>query len=660
MFKAKQRFTSLIVACVLMFASLFAAIATLVMPQTTAVAETSYVETTFGEGKLLITTTFNGSTYYLPATTTSSGPLATSFSDISEIGEEHLWTVTATGSNYYIQNSEDKYLYTTNTNNGVKVGDTANAWKYDTSANSFQDTVTSRYLGIYNSSNWRCYTTVNQSNYKESSTSFKFYTLDSGTPSLSVSGDTHAQVEDVVTLSAELANITGVVTWASSNTDVASINQNGEVTAIAMGQTTITATINELSKEVLFKVYPVADSSLTIAEALEVCELTGATNAPYTYSVTGDIKSIDTAYDSSYNNITVTITDGTDSITAYRMAGGEELAVDMNITVTGTLVNFGGNTPEFIAGCTYELHLDDTAQDIVNSLDAIESFMNLSYKYTVGTEKKNTVEVTESLGIAATTGTLAADSKSISWASDNFTVVTEKASSTTAIRTSDSDHFRAYKGSITTISSKTVLMTKIVITCPSGYAIQEDWSEGWSVSAVGNTITLTCAAGAASCSTANAGAQWRFSSVEITYLVEGGEGGEEVEVYKNSKFVIRCGIDAAIADIAGVESYGIRVSAGGKTVDYNSTSATSWKLDEEKNVYYVVINLGDIINDTAKLGTEFTVQAYVVYDGITYASTSTKTYSVASMIKAYKEAGESVDHLYNYLVSKGLIEEEVA
>ncbi len=39
MFKAKQRLTSLIVACVLMVASLFTAIATLVMPQTTAVAE---------------------------------------------------------------------------------------------------------------------------------------------------------------------------------------------------------------------------------------------------------------------------------------------------------------------------------------------------------------------------------------------------------------------------------------------------------------------------------------------------------------------------------------------------------------------------------------------------------------------------------------------
>ena len=136
--------------------------------------------------------------------------------------------------------------------------------------------------------------------------------------------------------------------------------------------------------------------------------------------------------------------------------------------------------------------------------------------------------------------------------------------------------------------------------------------------------------------------------------------GVEEEIMTSSKFVIRCGIDASVENIANLDSFGIRVSAGGKTVDYNSTSATSWKLDEEKNVYYVVINLGDIINDTAKLGTEFTVQAYFVYDGTAYISTSSKAYSVASMIKEYKANGYDVTHLYNYLVSKGLIEEEVA
>ena len=183
MLKAKQKTVSILLACLTMLAALvFGLVSFFNTPTTTASAATAYVETTFGEGKLLITTTFDGSTYYLPATTTSSAPVATLFTEVSEISEDHLWTVTANGNYYHIKNSEDKYLYTTSDNNGVRVGTTTTerTWKYDATANSFQYVPTSRYLGIYNAANWRCYTTVNQSNYKESSTSFKFYKVNEG------------------------------------------------------------------------------------------------------------------------------------------------------------------------------------------------------------------------------------------------------------------------------------------------------------------------------------------------------------------------------------------------------------------------------------------------------------------------------------------------
>ena len=40
------------------------------------------------------------------------------------------------------------------------------------------------------------------------------------------------------------------------------------------------------------------------------------------------------------------------TIQAYRLAGGEDLAVGDTITVTGTLTNYKG-TIEFGKGCTY-------------------------------------------------------------------------------------------------------------------------------------------------------------------------------------------------------------------------------------------------------------------------------------------------------------------
>ena len=147
-----------------------------VMPTITAsAASVQYEETSFGVGTFLITTIFNGKTYYLPATTTSSSPKAVAFTDKDDISDEHLWTVTASGSNYYIKNSKGNYLYTTNSNSGVRVGGTNNAWTYNSSNKSLKDTKTNRFLGIYNAQDWRCYTTVNQNNYQESSTSFIFY-----------------------------------------------------------------------------------------------------------------------------------------------------------------------------------------------------------------------------------------------------------------------------------------------------------------------------------------------------------------------------------------------------------------------------------------------------------------------------------------------------
>ena len=72
MLKAKQRITSILVSCCMLVLTAVLAVSTLVLPTSvTASAATTYQETSFGEGKILITTTFNGATYYLPTTYTS-------------------------------------------------------------------------------------------------------------------------------------------------------------------------------------------------------------------------------------------------------------------------------------------------------------------------------------------------------------------------------------------------------------------------------------------------------------------------------------------------------------------------------------------------------------------------------------------------------------
>lgn len=69
-------------------------------------------------------------------------------------------------------------------------------------------------------------------------------------------------------------------------------------------------------------------------------------------TLTGTIKSIDSAYSEQYKNITVTIMVGDYAIQCFRLKGGSDLAVGDKITVTGTIKNYKG-TIEFDTGCTY-------------------------------------------------------------------------------------------------------------------------------------------------------------------------------------------------------------------------------------------------------------------------------------------------------------------
>ncbi|MCQ2536910.1 MAG: endonuclease [Lachnospiraceae bacterium] len=70
-------------------------------------------------------------------------------------------------------------------------------------------------------------------------------------------------------------------------------------------------------------------------------------------TLTGTIVKINTAYSTQYKNITVTIKVADKEIQCFRLAGGEDLAVGDEITVTGDITNYKGTTVEFVAGSTY-------------------------------------------------------------------------------------------------------------------------------------------------------------------------------------------------------------------------------------------------------------------------------------------------------------------
>lgn len=78
-----------------------------------------------------------------------------------EVAEDLMWNiVNESGSlTIYVNGSTTTWLYCTAANNGVRVGNNANKlFTVDASSGYLKNTATSRYLGVYNNQDWRCYT----------------------------------------------------------------------------------------------------------------------------------------------------------------------------------------------------------------------------------------------------------------------------------------------------------------------------------------------------------------------------------------------------------------------------------------------------------------------------------------------------------------------
>jgi hypothetical protein len=120
------------------------------------------------EDIVAITMSKDGVTYVLPTTAAGSSgqPMAeigtVEGNTLTTAGDGFGWTIAPTEGGYTIQ-CGDGYLYSTNTNNGTRIGETAAVWNVDAEsqylATAMEDGVL-RYLGVYiKGLDWRCYKT---------------------------------------------------------------------------------------------------------------------------------------------------------------------------------------------------------------------------------------------------------------------------------------------------------------------------------------------------------------------------------------------------------------------------------------------------------------------------------------------------------------------
>ena len=195
--------------------------------------------------------TNNGGTSYPPKpskVTISNNKITTTATDIIFIATKNDdGTLTfANGTNK---------LYCTATNNGVRVGtNTNNKFSFDTSVDRLKNEATTRWLGIYNTQDWRCYDTQNATNIKDTKTTFyrKVTAVQTvAVTSVSLNPTSLTLTEgDSETLTATVSpnNATNkTVTWSTSDANIATVS-NGKVTAVAEGTAEVTVTTTDGSK----------------------------------------------------------------------------------------------------------------------------------------------------------------------------------------------------------------------------------------------------------------------------------------------------------------------------------------------------------------------------------------------------------------------------
>ena len=141
----------------------------------------------------------------------------------------------------------------------------------------------------------------------------------------------------------------------------------------------------------------------------------------------------------------------------------------------------------------------------------------------VGAINASAAEVSETIALAGSTGTLSGES--ISWTSDSLTFTANKNTSSTAIRTSDTDHFRLYVGFSATINCTAGNITKIVMTATgSSYAIAPTGSDGSVGTVSGTTITIVPKESSATYTIPSITKQTRIKTITVTYAtVDSGE-----------------------------------------------------------------------------------------------------------------------------------------
>ena len=172
--------------------------------------------------EVVITNTKSGTVYAMTNDNGTGGPPVPEEVTVSgdklasEPANNLKWNITNDNGSLtiYPNGTTTSWLYCTSTNNGVRVGTNANKlFTVDATTGYLYNTATSRYLGIYNTQDWRCYTSTSINIggqtlgfYVKGEAGTTYYTtLSTEKPAFAIC-DANGEVESYVQLSDALAD----------------------------------------------------------------------------------------------------------------------------------------------------------------------------------------------------------------------------------------------------------------------------------------------------------------------------------------------------------------------------------------------------------------------------------------------------------------------
>ncbi len=295
----------------------------------------------------------NGSNYAMSNDKgTGSGPSAVGVT-VSDgkisgtVADKIKWNISGNASDgytFYPNGDSEKWLYCTNTNDGVRVGtNTNNAFVIDD--DYLYNTATSRYVGIYNSSNWRCYTSINSN---ISGQTFAFYKKVTGgvtvpsitAPNVEIEYDaTEGAISYTINNPVEGGVLTAAVTegsWLTLGTVGETVSFTATANDDAERTATVTLTYTYNTNEKVTKDVTVTQAAAPVVYSTIPALFAAATSTATDVNVTFNNWVVSGV---STNGKNVFVTDGTNGFVIFDNNGGLNDSYAVGDILSGTAVS---------------------------------------------------------------------------------------------------------------------------------------------------------------------------------------------------------------------------------------------------------------------------------------------------------------------------------